>query len=38
VHTEHVGKTEIDEFDVVFLDQVEHFLSIHGATSNGMGG
>jgi hypothetical protein len=38
VHAEHVGKAEIDEFDVVFLDQVEHFLGSHGATSSGMGG
>jgi hypothetical protein len=33
MHAEHVGETEVDELDLVFLDQVEHFVGGHGATS-----
>jgi hypothetical protein len=37
VHAEHVGETEVDEFDLVFLDQVEHVVGGgHGATSTWM--
>jgi hypothetical protein len=36
MHAEHVGEAEVDEFDFVFLDQVEHFLGSHGEPRQGM--
>jgi hypothetical protein len=36
VLAEHVGKTEVDELDLVFLDLVEHLLGGHAKTSAGV--
>jgi hypothetical protein len=33
VYAEHVGEAEVDELDLMFLDQVEHFVGGHVATS-----
>ena len=34
---EHVGKTQVDEFDVVFLDQIENGVGGHGWLRSGKG-
>jgi hypothetical protein len=29
MYAEHVGEAEVDELDLVFLDQIEHFMGGH---------